>query len=1441
MAEKEKNNRVKYKFGTNELDLKNYIHNIGTNVQAYLNSKNWNDQQKQEFMSAYNTILADFNDQLANNTNRFSTDDFGTISDTQGLLSNKDNDDIDPIGSEYYYDNKGNRITSDDYNLLKDNQKKKYKPFQANKAVATYFNIIGNALRQHTNNTSTTQTNKFDLSKHGFLASWNRENNPSGEGINYIPFMEMDEMNEDGTRQTSKRASYLKEQLTNYMNNLSNYDYEGSSFNDEATYKQRLQEAINGLENGYDSQDTIALNRAGITNEFLNSFFSNQETQPKTEIEQAQEIFKKQEEQKIQEQAKQIIENEENAKLQKEADAYFVDYLKNNPFQSKYYGLGEGTFNEDVLANSLRNKYNTEHLTDDMYNTYIQENIPKVLNYIKGNYTINPSFGMTVTEDDYNNYHKQQKQLLTNVLQAAIANGSLKETFQGSGEYIIPGSEDEYSFISYNPKTNSYEQKSMLLNEQLKKAMAYDQYKKIQSKEKGGTLKLQGGGLASRANQRYLEKKKQQQSQKVVQNKPSTTKDNDRTEEQKEAGQRKPGETGFTTLENARIVSAIMDIGSILAATLVPGYGTVGSAGLGLASTVTNLVTDINDDSMSGWDVVKNAGFGLAGDLAGLVPGIGALGKAGKIAKTLKYVAPTAIAAWGAYENGTAPIKALNKLLSDETLTVDDWKALSAGLQMLVGGARMAAGNKAVNKIKSNKEAVPYHTITTKSGNTYKVNPEDYKKITNASTIEDQNKALREAIKNDSEELGSKFKTSKREKLRHPFTPEPKTGKGIEYKDKNIDYTKQERIPWQYKVDVNTNTVKPRVLSDEWILQRTGNLTFRDPNFNLFTRKNPLYTNSQNISVNTQAPKNTSILGSGPSINQLRIWSKTPSWALKRGYGKDFGIREPQKTKKEIELGIEFDKKGGTLNLANVRKFQNGKTITNTTSKANWFSDMFSSDAMQKWIDSYTLDNYQKFNDLQKSWSNNKKATQYVPGAIPLAWNQGVQDRQKLWNDTGTNSVIEDLVTKGIITRSGNSGDNATGGYTDGYFGEQEFLRHGGTEDSWKGHEAELAKFQNMLKEKGLQYTLDPKTGMYLMFPIQNVEQDTKQKSGTSLLNTEDTGDNQFNDQKNSPRDYLNDVINRMVSNPTITYGIPRAFYADKMNRKITDLGKEEPLQRNPIERTRYVMSDLDAEMQGAQNYARLRNLASIPFTADADKQKAYQFEAEIKGQDALNQGKMQSNKVRKYYEELALQQEKENDLSRHETAIYNDYQRWLTNQTNNKLEQAYLAKKHNIWDTLWQQFEFDQRKDLQKKEDLYDRFNRSDIHNAVIYNPNDYGANLTNEELQVWNYVLTGVQPSSLGDKFNLYLTAQKKVSEAEQNQLKQYYNIPESIWSNARQYYEPENSFTPKVTFEAKKGGKLKSDLEDIRNFQKQIKEGIKRNDKAIERLFKYVNKRK
>jgi hypothetical protein len=95
-------------------------------------------------------------------------------------------------------------------------------------------------------------------------------------------------------------------------------------------------------------------------------------------------------------------------------------------------------------------------------------------------------------------------------------------------------------------------------------------------------------------------------------------------------------EEGFSTIDKVRLGTAVADAISA-AAAFIPGYGTVASGVLGIGSTLTNIGADIVDESRSGWDVAGDALYGLM-DVVGLIPGIGATGKAAKIVRVLKPV-----------------------------------------------------------------------------------------------------------------------------------------------------------------------------------------------------------------------------------------------------------------------------------------------------------------------------------------------------------------------------------------------------------------------------------------------------------------------------------------------------------------------------------------------------------------------------------------------------------------------------------------------------------------------------------------------------------------------------------------------------------------------------------------------------------------------------------
>lgn len=1242
----QKSASVKYKFGDDELDLNDYIRNLNHNYQSYVNSQNWNEGQRQEFRSAYDNFLKGLQDQLANNTNRFSTDFSGSIIDSTGQLSNTDNDDIDPVGSEYYYNDKGDRITTDDLNTMRKRQQKKYSTFSANRQVATFFNKVGTALRDARKNkpAAQNQSNAFNLSKHGFLANWETANNPAGGKFDLSPYLEKDTLDETtGLRGTTNRAAYLKEQIENYLNNVGNYDFSGTPFKDRETYISKLRAAADNLGNGYNSEDVIALNQAGIGNEFLGQFFSTGGTdKPKTEAEQAAEdIVKMQEE----EQAAALVKQRDQMRYEQERNKYFSDYLSQNPFQSSIQGT--------VLA---------------------------------------PSYNW-------------------------------------------------------------------------------------------------------------------------------------------EAGERKPFEEGFSTIDKVRLGTAIADA-TAAAAAFVPGYGTAASGILGVGSTLTNIGADIADDSMSAGDVVKNAAYGLGMDIVGLIPGWGASGKAAKIVRILKPVSKLVMRSLQGY-GMVQSAGAFSKLMSNPSdMSADDWRHIITGLQAIGGEARYK-GAKIANKreLSRQQSATPYKTIVTESGNTVKLSPEQFNKVRKASGIDAQNRALQEVA--PGEKLGKEFITGKFNRLRHPLHQNPETGSGVDYDSQ--DWSKVRYLPIGYTV--KDGQVKPRVLSNAWISKKQGYGVIGDERFSWFKRKeNPLY-------------------------KPEKVKSKRDK------------IDESIQKHFDTNPNYVFRKEGGTIDLVKIRKFQNAGKFP------EWYSKLYKFSQLKDW--NTNLD----YSSAGPSITN-KNAGHFKAGDLNEAYNKNTSyisnpnlvssDLQSYYSSSFNGKPLDDYIAEYNANAAKIRGywDSERAYRESGASGHNQLFksmfknRSGNSEDAWNiGYDSNLEdtvgsstwlrrmdryekEFDQLSDEEKKQriHKIDLGNGNFgYVYKKANGDiakweepiDSTKPSEPTpAKIDVEDTPQPKADGKKG-----ISSIFSKL--SPTITHGIPRAMYADRMNRKITDLAKESltPLLKDPFEVHRYTRSDLDAEMQGERNYADLRRLASRPITSDGSLQTATQLQAEVQGQEARTLGKEKSNQVQRQYDELAWQQEKENAANRHETAMFNRAQQWGVEQDKSKFEQAYLSKKFNIWDVVGQQLEYDERVKQQENKALTDNFARSDIHNAVNYAPNEYGAGLSAEELSVWNKVLSGTNPSSLQpNEFNQYRLAMQKVSRVENEQLRQHYNIPSTRWSGKSMQSIPEQISIIKKggVVSAKNGSKIavagiEAKTADAERFQKQIKETIDRNEKAIDRLSK------
>lgn len=1664
--------RVKYKFGQNDIDLTKYIHNLGTNVQSYLNSKNWNEGQKQEFMNAYNRYLTGLQDQLANNTNRFTTDDFGSIIDSTGALSNTDNDDIDPVGSEYYYDNKGNRITTDDFNLLKKQKQKNYNTFSANREVATYFNTIGNALKGMETPKEKVQ-DAFNLSKHGFLADWTTANNPAGGDFNLGPYLEKDAMDETtGKRGTSNRAAYLKEQIENYINNIGEYDFSSSPFKNRDTYISRLRAAAQNLENGYNSEDVIALNQAGIGNEFLSKFFATGAEQKKTEVQQAAEDLMKIQQQQ---QDQKIIDRRNQLQYEADRDKFFSQYQASNPFQSREPSIPLPlSYTRQAVEEAAIKKFNADPNNKEAVREAIREyiNIPQLSKFIRGKSNLILQDGTDITAQHITNNLDlaAQADLFINPMYLDEQGKSILP----NGYYVLPGSEDydNWTYIAYNPNTRQYQEQSMLLNDELKKRMAYSEYDKRNKKSNEAQKHQLGGTFKDMESRRN---KAQEEKQKVEQKSYATG----RTKEQIESDQ--APHTEWSKADLLRLGAIGGDVASLIAS--MTGVGSVASAGIGMASTAANQAADMAE-GMGFLESLGNNAVSYGLDALSLIP----FARAAKIPKTIKAIAGFApklmaiISTAQGISNAPEITKSLSKLNSSESLTVEDWRNIANGIQIVLGGT--AATHRA-SKAKSHVDAARTNDEWLKTEQGYRrISEQDMKKLREAATIKEQNTilspynvTLAESRKRfglgkgkgkadiTSENyyydfdkpvttysgdlpiqhtfgpgekwLGTRNIPSLRipavrdayNRVIHPQAYNRAKGKATEGNKQRSTFdisklrelsSQTGKLTSQEIATINRQRVKSGKgkLTEQEIqtlnqrrqnrasdgtdnsfqarlqrykdAKREGKFTSVEDDIKRAKDELAEATRQQRLAVPTgrgeivspDANQARFIMGFSravPTVNPSRPPISNPpaiipkqqvrieqpqqppfnydrirgglARAERERLGKDIGeqrlqraieanpersarlqseeayrnVRQafnlygaPQykrpltgtayKTKQDMYNRLfnqrrydvieafrnrelphrQSNKKkktsrddrrtvkredGGTLDLVRVRKFQNAGKFP------EWYSKLYKFQNLTGW-------NNQLNQSLAGPTITNENAGHYRAGDLNEAYTKNNsytsnpnlvgQDLQSYYDSSFKGKSLDDYV----------SAYNANAAKIRGYWDQERTYKQSGAQEHNRlfknmfGNRSDNSNnVWNIGYDSNLEDIVGSSTWLRRMDRYEKEFDNLSNEEKKSRIHKIDLGNGNYGyvykkangdiavwNQPVTPSTSTNPADSQTTStvtsviqpsqepsdnkqnksffsniNPTIAYGLPRAVYADRMNRRITDLAKESvvPLLKDPFEVHRYTRSDLDAEMQGERNYANLRRLASRPITSDGSLQTATQLQAEVQGQEARTAGKEKSNQVQRQYDELAWQQEKENAANRHETAMFNRSQLQNANKIKNVFEQAYLSKKYNIWDVFAQQLEYDARTKQKENKALADNFARSDIHNAISYAPNDYGANLTPDELTVWNKVLSGTNPSSLSSQeFNSYKLAAQKVSRVETEQLRQYYNVPNTRWSGKT----PSTPWSPTISkaISAKNGAKIavagiEAKTADAERFQKQIKECIDRNEKAIDRLSK------
>lgn len=278
----------------------------------------------------------------------------------------------------------------------------------------------------------------------------------------------------------------------------------------------------------------------------------------------------------------------------------------------------------------------------------------------------------------------------------------------GTNFWTVPGSfnEETGTILLFNPDSGDYKRVS-INNEKLKFESPVDKKphallqdylygKGVTSAKKGAKLQLGGNINALLQNQLTEDQRDQAFADRMTSYTGSsnserlsgghTTIEKEEGDEGTHANDTIIGKDSksWETEDYARLTSLGADLVS-----LAGGYVGLGA---GLASTLSDVVGDLADESLTGWDVIKNAGINTAWTVAGVVPGA----KLGKIGKALLKWGPRGLAllnSAGLIKDDNT-YKALHRMFTKGEVTSADLNILTQLGRAITGGVGMGKAMK---------------------------------------------------------------------------------------------------------------------------------------------------------------------------------------------------------------------------------------------------------------------------------------------------------------------------------------------------------------------------------------------------------------------------------------------------------------------------------------------------------------------------------------------------------------------------------------------------------------------------------------------------------------------------------------------------------------------------------------------------------------------------
>lgn len=670
---------AKYKYGQNELDLQNLITNLRNNVDSYVQSKtDWSQAQKESFKEGYRDYIAGLQDQLANNTDRFSADEFGTITDKEGKL--KDNTDTD-----YIYNKKGELLNPE---TTSKHKLKKGTPFYRNQELAIFNNIIAKGMIDKMNEQQKDIPSLADY--------WQQQYNPQGDLANYSAVAALDKEGEYTNRIAEIKGLYdsykqkykiSPEQIAKYdalINSLSTNNIGSDKWKNQII-RDSAAAGIGKFLTGYLGFNTPELEKAFDINNDLDQDASNKKQQAEAK---AKEEYNKREQTFLKK-----YPYLRDVRLRRNTDNFGIGRINTNSLDNltPTFAGANGGFNDNIndafsRANKTGDFFYTKFktpitLTTGHKITNLGELYAYLWNWFEGN-------------DKLQDFDKVADKL-------------------GHTIYRLQGSKNANGEWLYMYKNKN--------NGQLR-TFRSKSYKDLLQKGESGMK------IVSDKFENSITKAKKQQTAVTKARAKATGK----TYQQQKAAD---STIQWSGADIARLSGVGLDITSMIAA-YAPGYGTVISAVAGLGSTTANLGADLSDGTMSTWDAIKNAGINVGFDALGLFGGVG---KGGKITKTLLRYTPRILAAIGTIQGvKNAPeITASFKKFANQglsSLSVQDLQNMVQGIG-LVTGIGGAAGRKIKqhnNTIQGNKVGVRFKDKVTGESKIFTFEGNDAKAIRNA-------------------------------------------------------------------------------------------------------------------------------------------------------------------------------------------------------------------------------------------------------------------------------------------------------------------------------------------------------------------------------------------------------------------------------------------------------------------------------------------------------------------------------------------------------------------------------------------------------------------------------------------------------------------------------------------------------------------------------------